>query len=96
MFNLWKPYPNNKPKKRGWYLCSIRYGEEKDQAYVMDLFWDDGNETWKDNRRLDVFNTYNVYGYNDKTKIQDLKMYRDNLCIRKDVIAFKRLPKIYK
>lgn len=96
MFNRWKPYPKNKPKKRGWYICSIQYGEEKEQNYVMDLFWDDEKKLWKDNRRLDVYNMYYVFGYNDETGRQDKKMYRDNLCIRNDVIAFKKLPNVYR
>ena len=58
MFNRWKSYPKYKPSKRGWYICSIRYGEEPGQAYVMDLFWDENEEKWKDNRRLDVYYTY--------------------------------------
>lgn len=96
MFNRWKPYPKYKPKEKGWYVCSIRYGEEKEQAYVMDLFWDDEKELWKDNRRINVFKEYDVFGYNDETGMQDKKMYSDNHCIRNDVIAFKRLPKIYR
>lgn len=96
MFNRWKPYPKNKPNKRGWYICSIRYGEEKEQAYVMDLFWDEEREVWKDNRRQDVYNTYDVFGYNDETGLQDKRMYKDHLCVRDDVIAFKRMPKIYR
>lgn len=96
MFNRWKPYPQNKPEERGWYVCSIRYGEEKEQAYVMDLFWDDGRKLWKDNRRINVFNEYDVLAYNDETGMKDKKMYSDNLCIRNDVIAFKKLSKIYR
>ena len=96
MFNMWKPYPKNKPKKRGWYICSIRYGEDPCQAYVMDLFWDEKMEQWKDNRRLDVYNTYKVYGYNNETRLEDKRIYKDNVCFRTDVIAFKKLPKIYK
>lgn len=89
MFNRWKPYPKNKPKERGWYICSIRYGEEKGQAYVMDLFWDETKEVWKDNRRINVFQTYDVFGC-------DGQIYSDNTCVRNDVIAFKKLPKIYR
>ena len=37
MFNLWRSYPKHKPKEKGWYICSIRYGEEPGEAYVMDL-----------------------------------------------------------
>ena len=96
MFNRWKPYPKYKPSKGGWYICSIRYGEEPGQAYVMDLFWDEKEEKWKDNRRLDVYNTYEVYGYNDETHLMDKRMYKDNLCYRNDVIAFKKIPRIYR
>ncbi|MBC5667330.1 hypothetical protein H8S00_04930 [Eubacterium sp. BX4] len=96
MFNMWKPYPKNNPKKRGWYICSIRYGKDPNQAYVMDLFWDEKMKQWKDNRRLDVYNTYKVYGYNNETRLEDKRIYKDNVCFRTDVIAFKKLPKIYK
>ena len=98
MFNKWKPYPKHKPKKRGWYICSIRYGEDKGQAYVMDLFWDDILGRWKDNRRLNVFQEYEVLGYKKDIRDMDLKtrLYFDNLCYRTDVIAFKKLPRIYK
>lgn len=100
MLNMWKPFPKHKPKKSGWYICSIRYGEEKGQAYVMDLWWDTEKEIWKDNRRLDVYSTYEVYGYGwcdpDTGVAPKVRMYSDNLCIRNDVIAFKHPPKIYK
>ena len=96
MFNRWKAYPKHIPKKRGWYICSIRYGEEPRQAYVMDLFWDEKTLRWKDNRRLDVYNTYEVYGYNGETHLNDKRIYKDNVCFRDDVIDFKKLPKIYK
>lgn len=98
MFNRWKPFPKHKPKQRGWYICSIRYGEEPGQAYVMDLFWDEKREVWKDNRRLNVFQTYEVYGWGmDITdNFAKKQIWHDNLCERNDVIAFKRCPKIYK
>ena len=98
MFNRWKPYPKHKPKKRGWYICSIRYGEDKGQAYVMDLFWDEVRQVWKDNRRLNVFQEYEVYGYGSSIIDTPIKkqLWTDRLCERDDVIAFKRLPKIYR
>jgi len=98
MFNRWKPYPKHKPKKRGWYICSIRYGEEPGQAYVMDLFWDEVREVWKDNRRSNVFQEYEVYGYGVNIIEQPIKkqIWHDKLCERDDVIAFKKLPKIYR
>ena len=98
MFNRWKPYPMNKPAKRGWYICSIRYGEDPDQAYVMELFWDEIREVWRDNRRINVFQEYEVYGYGENIINQTVKkrLYTDNLCERNDVVAFKRMPKIYR
>lgn len=98
MFNMWKPYPKHIPKARGWYICSIRYGEEPGQAYVMDLFWDDERKLWKDNRRANVFQTYKVIGWGTDLRDRpcETQIWHDNLCERKDVIAFKRLPKIYK
>ena len=98
MFNRWKPYPKYKPKKRGWYICSIRYGEDKRQAYVMDLFWDEVRGVWKDNRRLNVFSTYEVYGWGESIIGTPAKtrLYHDRLCERNNVIAFKKQPKIYR
>lgn len=94
IFNPWLSYPDNKPTKRGWYICYIKYGEEDAQEYIMDLYWDEKNKKWKDNRRLDVFSLYDVYGYGEKQCRH--KIYKDNLCIRDDVIGFKRLPRKYK
>ena len=98
MFNRWKPFPKYKPKKRGWYICSSRYGEEPGEAYVMDLFWDEKREVWKDNRRIDVFQSYEVYGWGNNILDQAVKkqLFYDNFCERTDVIAFKRCPKIYR
>ena len=98
MLNRWKPYPKHKPKKRGWYICSIRYGEEPGQAYVMDLFWNEKLERWQDNRRLDVFQTFEVLGWGEDIRGNNIKkqIYYDNCCYRDDVVAFKKLPTIYK
>lgn len=98
MNNRWKPYPQNKPRERGWYICSIRYGDEKDQVYVMDLFWDEVREIWKDNRRANVFQTYKVMGWGTdlRDRPYEKQIWYDNLCERNDVIAFKKLPKAYR
>lgn len=91
MFNRWKEYPKNKPNKKGWYQCSIRYGEDYDQAYVMDLYYYPDIDEWHDNRRKTVFEEYDVLDYHGN-KLQNI----DRLCIRTDVIAFRNMPKIYK
>ena len=96
IFNFWKLYPKHKPEKSGWYICSIRYGHEKSQAYVMDLWYDLDKDTWFDNRRRDVYSTYKVYGYSDITNKFDKRIYSDHLCIREDLYAWKRMPKLCK
>lgn len=98
MFNRWKPFPKNKPKKSGWYTCSMRFSERPEDAYTMDLFWDEKREVWKDNRRLNVFQCYEVYGWCNNILDQPVKkqLFYDYLCERNDVIAFKRCPKIYR
>lgn len=95
-FNRWKPYPKHKPKKRDQYLCSIRYGDEPDEAYAMILTYLPGVDRWKNSSLQCLFNTYEVYGYNDETRKNDKRMYTDRFVYRDDVIAFKKLPKIYK
>lgn len=95
LLNLWIDYPKHKPNKRGWYECSVYYGYEVGQSYVMDLFWDDKNERWCDNRRLNVYQNYKVFGYNKDTGNEDKRMSFDSLCYRDDVVAFKRMSKLY-
>ena len=70
----------------------------EEQEYVMDLWWDDIRQVWKDNRRLNVFQEYEVYGYGSDIigGIIKKQLYHDNLCERNDVIAFKKVPKIYR
>ena len=45
MFNRWKAYPKHIPKKRGWYICSIRYGEEDGYQDLDELLDDMEYET---------------------------------------------------
>ena len=86
----WIPFPENTPISRGWYICTIRYGTDYNQTYVMDLFWDDKVNEWHDNRRIDVFRTYSVYN------VKNERLYGDHYCKRKDVIAFKPIPDVYR
>lgn len=96
LFNRWRQYPKYKPEESGWYVCAIRFhfcGDEY-QSYVMDLYWDSDKEIWKDNRRLNVFELYDVYGYG--TENEKIKLYKDGSCYRDDVIAWKKCPSIYR
>lgn len=90
MFNKWKPFPKCTPKKEGMYLCTIKYGDEEHQTYVIDLWWDPLLKIWKDKRRLVIFSEYDVFDYAGKL------LHYDSLCERDNVIAFMNLPKVYK
>lgn len=102
MINRWKPYPKYKPTKRGWYQCTVVYGEHENQSYVMDLFYIPTLDAWKDNRRQDVFNIYSVFssqtifGPDSDIITEKEKITSDDLCYRDNVVAFKELPKVYK
>lgn len=37
-----------------------------------------------------------VYGYDNETRKNDKRIYTNRLVYRDDVVAFKKLPKIYK
>ena len=42
------------------------------------------------------YSTYKVYGHSDITNKFDKRIYSDHLCIREDVYAWKRMPKLCK
>lgn len=91
---MWHKFPKNKPKKNGWYQCTVEVPGQ--QRYVMDLYWYGKPEKFRDNRRQDVFNSYDVYGYNDETHECDKKLYTIPLCDRTEsVVAWKKMPRTY-
>lgn len=81
----WKAFPKHKPRKDGWYLCTVEV--EGQQRYVMDLYYYSKGEKFLDNRVRNVFNSYNVYRYDGK------RLHKDHLCDRtKGVKYWKKLP----
>ena len=46
---FWKLFKNKKPTKNGWYQCTVEVPNQ--QRYVMDLYWDNKSQKFKDNRR---------------------------------------------
>lgn len=97
----WKPFPQHKPKVDGWYQCTIEYGDENKQRYVMDLYWYGkckGEGRWIDNRRQSIFDSYNVYALDSMMfKVDNKRLLTTALCDRTDsVTAWKKLPKPYK
>lgn len=100
IFNRWRKYPKRKPKKEGWYQCTVLYETNTDSPYPvnMDLyFWfaPDRGGIWVDRRRESVFDGYKVYMPN-RAPIDDNRVFRDSGCERVDVVAWKRLPKPYR
>ena len=59
----------------------------------MDLYFHDGY--WVDRRRKQVFEGYKVYKPS-RAAIEDNRVWNDELCDREDVIAWRRLPNVYK
>ena len=85
---MWKRFDRKKPKKNGWYTCTVEVPNQ--QRYVMDLFWYNQTQQFRDNRRQDVYDVYEVYNYDGK------KMHADKLCNRtNNVIAWKKRPRVY-
>lgn len=91
---FWKLFSEKKPKKSGWYQCTVEVpGIDR---YVVDLYWDAEVERFKDNSRQDVFNTYDVYAYNEATYEYDKNVNTDQYCdMTTHVVAWKKLPKPY-
>ena len=91
---MWKNFKKKKPKKNGWYICTVEVPGQ--QRYVMDLYWYGQVGRFKDNRRQTVFNDYSVYGYNDETGKCDKLLGSERLCDRtENVVAWKKNPKPY-
>ena len=88
---FWKDFNKYKPKKDGWYLCSITLGDKKfNQSYVMCLYWYAEKQAFKDNVRQSVYDIYNVFSFDGK------RLYTGSLCDRtEDVTAWRKLPKYY-
>lgn len=86
---MWRKFPEIQPKEDGWYQCTIIYESYGDEyaTYVMDLYWKSMLHKFVDNRRQDVFNTYDVYNYKNE------KMITCNVVDRTDtVVAWKPMP----
>lgn len=99
---FWKKFINKKPKKDGWYLCTVLFPFTKDfdgsdvyQTYVMDLYWYCDKQKFLDNRVGQIFDMYEVIGYgqNNKVKILKEEYHYDRTY---HVVAWRRLPKPYK
>lgn len=87
IFNFWRPYPFFKPKKDGWYQCSVR-------NHVMDLYYDASSDSWLDKRRQNVFDGYKCYK-SGREPLEYNRVFTDSLCVRDDVVAWKKMPTVF-
>lgn len=94
IFNFWRPLKWFKPKKDGWYQCTARHGNGIDQACVMDIYYNTRENKWIDRRRQDVFDGYKVYKP-CRAPIDDNRVFTDGQCERIDIVAWRKLPKVY-
>ena len=93
MFNFWRPYPLLKPRKSGFYLCTVRY-LETNSFVVEKLHYSNGK--WTNKSRQLVFEGYKVYKL-DRATIEENHVYSDILSELPDetIAAWKKLPRAY-
>ena len=93
IFNFWRKYPKRKPKKNGYYLCTLT---EISSPSMMMLYYKVREDKWIDISRQTVFDGYNVFKV-CRAPIEENHVYFDGLCERGDeVIAWKQLSKEYR
>ena len=89
----WTPVSEELPKDNGWYQCTVI---SDNLILTMDLFYKDGK--WLDNRRINMFNTYDIYGYGNSTEKHKLS-YQELISEfdwTENVMAWMPLLKPYK
>lgn len=89
----WIPVNERKPIDNGWYQCTTKTPEN--YRMVIDLYFKNGK--WLDNRRIDMFEVYRIYGYGHSDQEHLLKYDEfDNFNWTDYVIAWMPLPEPYK
>lgn len=86
----WIPVNERKPIDNGWYQCTV-----KDYHKVIDLYFKDGK--WLDNRRINMFEVYRIYGYGHSNQEHLLNYDEfDDFNWTDNVVAWMPLPEPYK
>lgn len=90
--NQWIPCNERLPKKNSWYQCTVIINA---LPLIMELFYKNGK--WLDNRRIGMFEAYDIYGYGHtkekhKLSYQELNSEFD---WTEEVIAWMPLSKPY-
>ena len=94
LFNLWIPFPEFKPLKPGEYLCSIHQPSTVSKNIILyhdhvKVFYFDGN-VWYNLQVRELIRKFNTMTQNTEKILYDSSIHPKN------IVAFKRLPKIYK
>lgn len=88
----WIPVSERLPEYNGWYQCTANLD---DLLLTVDLYYKNGK--WLDNRRINMFDTYEIYGYGNSTEKH--KLSYEELISEFDwtanVIAWMPLPEPY-
>ena len=89
IFGFWRPCWLTRPKKNGWYLCTLESGR------VLQLYFDTGyGGKWIDRQRKSVFDGYKCYKAGREPLAYN-RVFEDGLCERINVIAWMKLPRRY-
>ena len=70
LFNKWRVLSEKKPKKDGWYLCTVELvdGERR----IEQLYWYGEIQQFKNKQVVDIYSTCDVYAYNRVTHEYDI------------------------
>lgn len=88
IFNRWRRYPKRKPRKDGWYLCTVQH----EFGRGMLVLYYDGRDRWENRSRQNVFDGYQVYKV-CRVPNAETRVWTDGLCEPGNVVAWKKLPK---
>ncbi len=91
--NKWIPVSERLPKENGWYQCTVI---PNNVPMTLELFFKNGK--WLDNRRINMFDLYDIYGYGN-TKEKHKLSYQDLISEfewTENVIAWMPLPEPYR
>lgn len=89
--NTWIPCSKKTPEYNGWYECTVI---SDNLLRTIDLFYKDGK--WLDNRKINMFDVYDIYGYGNSTEKHKLS-YEELISVdwTEDVIAWMPRPEAY-
>lgn len=79
----WKRFIKKKPKKDGWYYCTVEIDDAAKRRVGVPLYWNSYDRCFRlySRRTFDCFTT--------------LGPYEPYVVINEDVIAWTTLPKLY-